>query len=230
VRCAVSETPSSELPAVDTPPAAPVATSSEYLDKRIERFGAEMSKLKIPFDIVLLDLETNGKDVPDVRIVEIGAVRLDRQLKITNQFSQLIDGRPMTSEATAVNTITDAMLEGAPNFFEGSGRFLEWCRKAGKDYLLSSWGTYFDITVLRSEYRRINVKYPHPGRALDAKALAWAWTWTTENPSGTGGVGSIAKRLGLPFEGTPHRALDDARMSAKILRAIAERIGLCETS
>lgn len=186
-----------------------------------------MEKIRLPFELIVIDLETNGLEVPEVRIVEIGAVRMTRDFELADTFRSLVDGRPMTPVATAVNNITDAMLEGEQPFQEVSKGFVEWCRKSS-DYVLGAWGAYFDLCVLRSEYRRIGVRYPHPGRGLDVKAIAWFETFCRGNPSSKGGVDSLCEQFGVEFEGTRHRALDDALAEARILQEIVRGRGSTE--
>ncbi|MGH8474329.1 MAG: exonuclease domain-containing protein [Methylococcales bacterium] len=179
--------------------------------------------MNIPFHIILLDLETNGLDIPEVRITEIGAVRLNEKLNIMDEYSQLVDGRPVTPHSTSITSITDAMLEGQPTFEQVLPKFAEWVGKS-KSYILSSWGTYFDISVLRSECRRVRVKYPFHGAALDVKAVALWTTWKDGfkgGPATRCGVDSACKLFGVEFKGTRHRALDDAKAEAMILQKVA---------
>jgi DNA polymerase III alpha subunit (gram-positive type) len=171
----------------------------------------------LPSDIVIFDLETDGSD--DNLIVEVGAVRVSEDFKILDTFQSFVGGRPLTQAARdhMKDSITDAMLIGAPVIKDALQIFAEWCGpKSG--YMLSAWGAYFDVCVLRSEWARLGEKYPHPGRAFDVKAVAW-WesVFTPRTTSSMAGLGSICKRLGLEFQGTPHRALDDAMMEARVL-------------
>lgn len=180
--------------------------------------------MKTPYDIVLLDLETNGlpPEGGEVRIVEIGAVRLEAStLRELESFSMLVDGRPMTPKATSVTTITDAMLEGRQKF-EAAGRvFSDWVWRAGRPFILSSWGVHFDIPCLRSEYRRVGGKFPFPGKTFDAKTAAVHFFWLRGCAVKTCSVERALARLGLSFDGLAHRALDDARNEARILRVVS---------
>ena len=61
------------------------------------------------------DIETTGLDAQKDRIVELGAVKFDRQGPIS-RFNVLINpGIPMPPEAGRVNNITDEMLAGQPS-------------------------------------------------------------------------------------------------------------------
>jgi len=177
--------------------------------------------LKTSLDIIVLDLEANTLDIPDVRITEIGAVRLAQStLKEVSSFSTLVDGRPLPPKATGITGITDEMLAGQPAFLEAGRRFAEWVWQSGKNYLMASWGTHYDIPVLRYEYRRTTGKYPLLGKALCLKSVAYSFFWTRGVGIRRMGVETALRCLGLEFEGKPHRALDDARNEARILRAV----------
>jgi len=176
--------------------------------------------MRLPFETIVLDVETNGSQ--EHRIVELGAVRLDRDLREADSWSSLIDGRPMVLEAIQVNNITDEMLKGKPAFAEVHGQFDDWCAKSDL-YVLSAFGAYFDMPVLRAEYSRLGRKFPHPGHALDVKSILW-WEFLKRGlPCKRLTVDHALELLGMPFEGTRHRALDDARNEARMLQKIHGR-------
>lgn len=172
--------------------------------------------MRLPFDLILLDLETNGSK--DHRIVEIGAVRLDQDLKMMDTFQTLVDGRPVTQEVVEIHGITEAMLEGQPKFKDVHESFDEWC-KLSPLYVLAAFGAYFDMPVLRAEYDRIGLKFPHRGDAVDVKGVVWIELLKRGLPVKYLDPARAAELLGIPWEGTRHRGLDDAKMEAKIFRA-----------
>lgn len=172
--------------------------------------------MQCPWTIICFDLETAGD--PHHRIVEIGAVRITPDLQIRDTFSSLVDGRPMSPEVIDVHHITDAMLQGQPKFAEVHTAFDEFCQKS-EPYILSAYGAYFDIPVLRAEYRRIGVKFPHPGHALDLKGIIWMELIRRGYPSKRLDVDRAVELLGMKFEGQRHRALPDAIMEAKAFLA-----------
>jgi DNA polymerase III epsilon subunit-like protein len=173
--------------------------------------------VKLPFDLIVLDLETTGESNHH-RIVEIGAVRLDETLEIVDEYQALVDGRPMTAAASRVNHITDEMLVGKPTWLEAYAPWVEWCRKSEK-YVLSSFGTYFDLAVLRDEYERFGLKYPHPGAALDAKGAIWWELLKQGYPAAHLSLSTVAEIFRIQVEGDAHRALFDAKVTALGLKA-----------
>jgi DNA polymerase-3 subunit alpha (Gram-positive type) len=176
--------------------------------------------VKLPYDLIVFDLETNGEDIPDVRITEIGAVRLSKDLEVLDTYQQLVGGCTISQRIVELTGITDAMIEDEPEFTTVGRQFVEWVKKS-KNYLLSAWGAHYDISVLRSEYRRIEMSYPFLGRSLCAKSAAHWHFWMSGIKSKTCGIERALRRLGLEFDGSAHRALDDARNAVRVLRKIA---------
>lgn len=179
--------------------------------------------MRLPFELVVFDLETNGATEEDPtahRIVEIGAVKMNEELTIVGEFSMLVDGRPVTQEVIDIHGITNEMLDGKPKFAQVHEDFEEFCGKK-QDYLLSGWGLYFDIPILRSEYQRIKKKFPHRGEGWDAKGSAWMDLLKNNKPVRHLNLKQAASLYGIPFEGQAHRAVDDARVTARILQKIS---------
>lgn len=175
--------------------------------------------MRTPFDVIVFDLETAG--APEHRIVELGAVRLGRDLAVIDRFGALIDGRPVDEETRAIHHITDDMISDKPKFAEMHMLFDEWCQKSDP-YVLTAFGAYFDIPVLREEYKRIGRKYPHPGHAIDIKSIAWMEILKRDLPCKRLDVERALELLGLKYEGTRHRGPDDAWNEARILMACSK--------
>lgn len=177
--------------------------------------------MRVPWDIIVFDLETAGS--PGHRICEIGAVRLDRDLRIVNQYASLVDPEcPLSDEVIAVHGITQKDLVGFPNFAKVHEQFEDWC-DASDSYLFAAFGAYFDIPVLRAEYARIGMEFPHRGEALDIKAVAWWELLRRGLPPAKLKLDRALELMGLTFEGQRHRALPDAVNEARLLQALAKR-------
>lgn len=177
--------------------------------------------MRLPFELIVFDVETNGSQ--EHRIVDLGAVRLDRDLREVDSWSSLIDGRPITEEAAKINNITEEMLKGKPTFAEVHAQFDDWCAKSDL-YVLSAFGAYFDVPVLRAEYARLGRKFPHPGHAFDVKSVLWWELLKRGLPCKRLNVDHALELLGMQYEGTRHRGLDDARMEARMLQKIHGRM------
>lgn len=178
--------------------------------------------MNFPFNVIVLDLETAGD--PDQKLVEIGAVRLDERLAMTDEYEALVDGRPVSDEVVKIHGITDEMLEGKPKFHEIRREFEAWCEQ-WKPYALWSWSD-FDHCTLRDEYRRLGIRYRHPGHAFDLKSVVWWEILKHGYPSTKLPVDRALSILGIPFEGQRHRALPDARMEARLLQFVFNHPGV----
>jgi len=180
-------------------------------------------------DLVVVDLEatceTQGdNDVSESAIVEIGAVRLDRKtLAETAAFSELVRPRdvPLMPWITELTGITPAMLEGKETFDVVAPRFVAWCGPKNK-FVLTAWGAYYDVPLLRKEFRAFGLDFrgSFVGGAFDVRALAVAWL--AEHRRSTTGVTleSALDKMGLAEPDRAHRALDDARATARVLRFV----------
>ncbi len=177
-----------------------------------------MTKLRLPFSVIVADVETAGK--PENRIVEIGAVRVTEDFQIGEQFSTYV--RPecyIRDDALKIHGITDRDVEGAPRFTQASQLFLEWCEQ-WKPFALGTWSD-FDVTTLRDEHRRIGTAYPYPGHVLDVKSVVWWECLRRGHFSRTMPVDRACSILGIPHELPKHRALADALTEAKLFRHVA---------
>ena len=179
--------------------------------------------MRLPFRLVVVDFETNGGTVEDTtahRIIEIGAIKLDEELRVMGEFSMLVDGRPVLDEVVKIHGITNDDLVGKPLFAQARFDFDEFCGRK-QDYILGAWGAYFDIPVLRSEYQRCGATFPHRGESFDVKAVVW-WDLLKQNkPARHLSLEQAAGLYGIPFYGKKHKAVDDARMTARVLQAVS---------
>lgn len=80
-------------------------------------------------------------------MIQIGAVRIDENLRVTDSFSQLIQPQHylrLHPRIARITHITQEELSVAPAFNEAVAAFAAWC---GEDYVLLTWGCD-DISVL----------------------------------------------------------------------------------
>ncbi|MDD5110509.1 MAG: 3'-5' exonuclease [Patescibacteria group bacterium] len=83
--------------------------------------------LKLPQDYVVVDVETTGlRPWQGDRVVEIGALRVERG-KVAGKFWQLVNpGRPIPPEAQRIHGITDADVAGQPVMAEVLPQFFSF--------------------------------------------------------------------------------------------------------
>ncbi|TMB47426.1 MAG: 3'-5' exonuclease [Chloroflexi bacterium] len=159
---------------------------------------------------VALDVETTG-NAPFL-VLEIGAERftLDRPLSF---FDTLVDCRaPINPYARKRHHIDRSMLIGAPEFKDARRAFLRFAQGA---VLVEHSHDAFDTWLVG---RGLESPLEHP--IIDTSALA---RLVLELPKGqTPGLARLVEELNLDV--TPaHAALDDARATAMVFRALISR-------
>ncbi len=159
---------------------------------------------------VALDVETTG-NAPFL-VLEIGAERftLERTLSF---FDTLVDcAAPINPYARKRHRIDRSMLIGAPEFRDARRAFLRFARAA---VLVEHSHDAFDTWLVG---RGLESPLEHP--IVDTTALA---RLVLDLPKGqTPGLARLVEELGLDVR-PAHAALDDARATAMVFRALIAR-------
>lgn len=170
----------------------------------------------VGLDAVVVDTETTGLDPKNARIVQIGAVRVAKgAVRDDDSFVSLVDPKePIPAASTAVHSIADIDVRGAPDFAEAYGRF---CAYAG-DAVLIGHSVAFDMAVIGAECGRAGIAFPVPA-TLDTALLA-----EIANPrlSGTE-IERLAAWLGIEVVDR-HSALGDALTTARIFAGLVPHL------
>jgi DNA polymerase III epsilon subunit family exonuclease len=165
-----------------------------------------------PFAVV--DFETTGLyPAMGDEICEIGIVRIEGG-KVVHEYGQLVNpGRVMDPTAVQVSGISMEMLRDKPPFEEVVGDFLPLFEGA----VIAAHNAEFDMGFL--QYKLVRMGRQQLGNpVIDTLELARA-----QDESGPYTLGVLANRLGI--EGPhAHRALDDARMAARVLLHFMEEL------
>ncbi len=176
--------------------------------------------------LVFLDLETTGATAHFDRITEIGLVEVD-QGRHMGEWSSLVNPeRPISSMIESLTGITDAMVAQAPTFAELARDLFE--RLAGKT--LVAHNARFDFGFLRSEFRRVGLKYA-PDVLCTVRLSRSLYPHERRH-----NLDSLIERHGLSCDNR-HRALADARVlwdftqhihrdieAAEIRKAVADQL------
>lgn len=173
---------------------------------------------------VVVDLEATcwQQDAPHPNeIIEIGAVvlRAGAAAPDSGGFQQLVRPRlaPVLSAfCTELTTIVQADVDAAPTFADALPPFVSWIEETTGDpaasAVLASWGSY-DWRQLQQDCERGAVPFPFT-RHLNVRRAYAALARRRGRPES---LTDALARLDLPPDGTPHRALDDARNAARVL-------------
>jgi inhibitor of KinA sporulation pathway (predicted exonuclease) len=172
---------------------------------------------------LIVDLEATCSDIGavprhEMEIIEIGAVmQSSRTFEIESEFQTFV--RPvrhpeLTEFCTELTGITQDDVANAPLFREALDAMKQWMY-AFEDALFCSWGDYDRNQFMRDcEYHRID--YPFRSGHLNLKA-EFSRTLGRRKKLG---IAEAVRHLGLKFEGSHHRGLDDARNIARIVRRV----------
>jgi DNA polymerase-3 subunit epsilon len=170
------------------------------------RYGKQMSMMHRH---VVFDLETTGLSPRQGhRVIEIGAVAVEHGA-VVGEFTTLIDpGIPVPPVVQAIHGITDEMLEGQPKPEE----VLPLFRAFIADSVLVAHNAAFDVRFLRHEFARLKMGLPNR-HVCTLEISRLRFPRLIDRTLETVYL-HLFPEAGLHRQN--HRALDDARMTAKI--------------
>jgi DNA polymerase III epsilon subunit len=165
---------------------------------------------------IVFDVETTGLRLwRNDRIIEIGAVAVIGD-DMSEEFHTFIDAdKPITMAAQKIHGITREMLAGQPKAKEALTAFQQFIGNG----ILVAHNTDFDIGFLGFEYSRIGQGLPNRHTCtlkLSRKLYPGLSDYRLE---------TVAKHvLGIEIDkNRHHRALEDARMTARIWIAMGKK-------
>lgn len=176
----------------------------------VARAGASRSLAEIPF--VVVDVETTGGRPPGDRVTEIGAVRL-RAGRVEGEWSSLVNpGRPIPGFVSRLTGIDDAQVSRAPSFEAVAEEFLEFLG-----------GAAFVAHNARFDWRFVNAELlrARGGSLTNARLCTVRLARRLLPHVKRRNLDALAWLFGVEIEGR-HRALPDARGTARILAALLE--------
>ena len=159
---------------------------------------------------IVLDTETTGFD-PETgdRIVEIGAVELQRHVPTGRTYHQYINPkRKMPDDAFAVHGLGDEFLADKPVFAEIGQAFLDFIG----DAKLVIHNAAFDMKFLNAELGWMNLPRIPGDRAIDTLAIARG-----KFPGSPASLDALCRRFGIDNSSrTLHGALLDSEILAEV--------------
>ncbi|RED18331.1 DNA polymerase III subunit epsilon [Pontivivens insulae] len=159
---------------------------------------------------IVLDTETTGLDpIEGHRIVEIGAVELDRHIPTGRTYHQYINPeRDMPEEAFAVHGLGLDFLGDKPVFSQIGQEFLDFVG----DARLVIHNAAFDMKFLNAELRWMKLPQLPMTQALDTLALA-----RQKFPGAQNSLDALCRRFGIDNSArTKHGALLDSEILAEV--------------
>lgn len=176
------------------------------------RIGA-MDYQILPGRIAVIDVETTGLNpFRHDRIVEMAAVILSPECGIEREFASLVNP-DRDIGPSQIHGLTSADILHAPRFAEIAGEFLE---TVSGTIAIAGHNIRFDRQFLQYEFERAGHSFP------DCPEIC------TMRLSEGGTLPECCDAFGVPFEGTAHEALFDARATARLLVSLLTRDPGCE--
>lgn len=162
---------------------------------------------------VIFDLETTGLNPKHDKIIEIGAVKIEKG-QMTETFTALIDPHePLSEKIRSITGIEDEQLSGQPSIEEILPRFLEFVG----DSVLVAHNAAFDTGFVREACRKTGVVYEKT--SVDTLGLSRLMLKDLKRHR----LNMVAKHLGVKLE-NHHRALEDASATAEVWIKLVQRL------
>ncbi len=166
---------------------------------------------------IIVDLEATCWEKRGERkneIIEIGAVCIDDNKTITDEFDIIVKPllNPELSEfCMQLTTITQEMINTAPEFPEALEAFKKWLTDLNDQYILCSWGHYDRVQFkndcnlhgLDSNWTENHISLKHQ----------YAKYKKLKRPVG---MKKALKKENFSLKGTHHRGIDDVKNIAQI--------------
>ncbi len=173
-------------------------------------------------DYIVLDLEWNqsyrGKEYTveglPFEIIQIGAVRLDENKKITGQWERIIKPVVYTKlhgKVSEMLGLTEDELESGQDFKSAASEFLAWC---GDDYKFITWGGS-DLTEFQRNMKYFGVEnnFPFPFTYYDLQKL---YSKLYSDGKTRRSLKTAIEELGFNEDAEYHSAINDAVYTARI--------------
>ena len=169
----------------------------------------------MPLRPVYYDTETTGIRPEKDRIIELAAFDPVRQ----TTFCKLINpGFPIPPEASAIHSITDAMVADAPTFKEVAKEFVAFC---GTDAVLIAHNNdALDQPFIEAEFKKEGVDLP-AFKYIDS--LKWSRKYRSDLPRHS--LQFLREVFGIP-PNQAHRALDDVEVLHKIFSSMIDDLSM----
>jgi DNA polymerase-3 subunit alpha (Gram-positive type) len=154
---------------------------------------------------VVFDIETTGFSPLRNKIIEIGAVKVEKGV-ITDRFSTFVNPDvPIPFRIEQLTGINDSMVLSAPQIDKVLPEFLEFCKGAA----LVAHNASFDISFIAHDAELLGLEFDPT--VLDTVALARILLPQLNRYK----LDVVAKALNISLE-NHHRAVDDAEATAEI--------------
>lgn len=159
---------------------------------------------------VCIDLETTGLDPKRDKIIEIGAVKVEKG-EITAQWETFVNpGRKLDGQIVELTGIRDEQLVGAKKISELLPALFAFLGS----YVLLGHCVLFDFSFLKKA--AVNEKLIFERQGIDTLKIARKYLPELESRS----LGALCRHYGISHNA--HRALEDARATTALYKKLSE--------
>ena len=156
-------------------------------------------------DFVVFDIETTGFSALTCKIIEIGAVKVEKG-QITDRFSTFVNPEvPIPFRIEQLTSINDSMVLDAPTIEEVLPKFLEFCEGC----VMVAHNADFDMSFIIENCKRQGI--PDDFTYVDTVGMARFLLPALNRFK----LDTVAKAVGVSLD-HHHRAVDDAACTAEI--------------
>lgn len=181
----------------------------------------------IVFDLEWNQSNTGQEDTVErfpFEIIEIGAVRMEGNGHIGEEFSELVKPqvyRVMHHVTGKLVHLKMAQLQQGRKFQEVAAEFEKWC--GDEEFLYCTWGTLDLMELQRNrKFYKMTPLSEVPMQYLDVQKL-FALTFDQEEPKKRRSLEDAVDYLQIEKEIPFHRACSDAWYTARVLQVILEK-------
>ena len=179
------------------------------MEKQLYQLKRVWSAFQAGAVFTAFDTETTGLKPSEDRIIEIGAVRFNKDGEL-GEFSTLVyPGMIIPRFCTELTGITTAMVYGQPKFSDIAGKFLSFAEGS----TLVAHNCNFDVSFMNAELSRAGMPLLKAPLVPGADTVKFSRAAFPE--LGCWKLQSLAAHFGIP-PGSAHRATDDARVCKEI--------------
>ena len=174
---------------------------------------------------VILDLEAtcwqgNAMD-RRTEIIELAAFRLNGYGEWMDHFQSFVrpvDHPRLSAYCTELTTITQVQVNKAKTFPQVFQVFQDWFEQEDSTQLLCTWGA-MDIDIIKAECHRHRYDASFLPKVIDLKAQYARFNRLPKEV----GLQKALEYNEIDFEGTPHRAVDDAYNTGHLFLRFIDR-------
>lgn len=133
---------------------------SDFIDPIVREYGEKYALLINEFhkdNIIVFDVESTGVDVTEDEIIQIAAIKINKQGEIIDRFEKLLKNKKTVGNSYYVHGFSDEKLakEG-----EDKDKVLREFVEYSKGSIIVGHNVQYDINILSSELRRADLGKP----------------------------------------------------------------------